>query len=207
MTVVPKGLFSGCYSLKNIKLHDGITTLGEYAFAYCELLEEIAIPNSVVNIGGGLFSNCHSLNDVKLSANIKIIPEACFYSCQSLKKIELPHVVHISQNAFAYCNMLNLIELSEALETIGANAFLGCINISEIHLPLSLKYIGSYAFQHCKGLKDVYMLRTTPIEIQHESALPGGTCRINIPKGSLDAYQFTPKWKKFNYREIMYNNY
>jgi uncharacterized repeat protein (TIGR02543 family) len=68
---------------------------------------------------------------------------------------------------------------------------------------LSVEYVGENAFGNCKNLKNVYLLRTKPIEIGDETAFPGEPCNINIPKGSVDSYQFTAKWKKFNYREIL----
>ena len=68
-----------------------------------------------------------------------------------------------------------------------------------------VEYVGNNAFAHCAKLTDIYLLRIKPIEIDNETAFPFEPCRINIPKGSVDSYQFTPKWKKYNYREVRVN--
>ena len=107
--------------------------------------------------------------------------------------------------AFAHCEKMGNVELPNGLKSIGGSAFHGCANITEMRLPLSVEYVGNNAFAHCAKLTDIYLLRIKPIEIDNETAFPFEPCRINIPKGSVDSYQFTPKWKKYNYREVRVN--
>jgi hypothetical protein len=122
----------------------------------------------------------------------------------ALKNIDLKNVETISHHAFAHCNLLAELKLPETLAAIGNGAFSGCESLTEVTIPVSVKVIANHAFAHCEKLQDINLLRTKPIEIESEHAFPGEPCRINIPKGSIDSYQFTPKWKKFNYREVRY---
>ncbi len=201
MTVVPEELFSGCFSLKKVVFSNNVTTIGERAFSCCELLEDIEFPNSVNEIKAGLFERCSSLRRVRLSRNIKDIPEDCFLACLSLEKIDFTNIENIGAGAFVACNSMGNFNLPEGVKTIGEGAFASCAGIEEIRLPLSLEYVGDEAFANCRNLKDIYLLRIKPIKIDSEMAFPPEPCRINIPKGSIDSYQFTAKWKKFNYRE------
>lgn len=79
-------------------------------FADYTTLEEITIPESIINIG-----------------------TAAFKGCTSLKKIIIPDSVEsIGSNAFEGClSMFDLI-LGKSLVTIGNEAFKGCYGLSEI---------------------------------------------------------------------------
>ena len=43
---------------------DSVTSIGEAAFAYCDILTSITIGNSVTSIGVSAFSECSKLNTV-----------------------------------------------------------------------------------------------------------------------------------------------
>ena len=76
--------------ISEIKLPDGLTTIGNSAFLSCSELTEVEIPNTVTSIGTGAFDNCRSLKKVELPDGITIIDEKTFYSCSSLTEIEIP---------------------------------------------------------------------------------------------------------------------
>lgn len=54
--------FSNCVALKDIKLPEGLMSIGPCCF-YNTGISKIEIPSSVVNINGGAFSHCSSLNE------------------------------------------------------------------------------------------------------------------------------------------------
>ena len=51
-------------SITKIVVCEGITSIGEYAFAYLDQLTSVSIPASVMNIGYYAFANCTSLSEV-----------------------------------------------------------------------------------------------------------------------------------------------
>lgn len=53
--------YSYCSSIENVKLSDGITSIGKYAFYGCESLTSITIPDSVTSIGDYAFDDCDDL--------------------------------------------------------------------------------------------------------------------------------------------------
>ncbi|MCH5351372.1 MAG: leucine-rich repeat domain-containing protein [Clostridiales bacterium] len=81
---VPNKAFEYCFSLKTVKLNDGITSIGGNAFNYCSALTYIEIPDSVTTIGGNAFSYCGELSSVKLSASLTGIGDNAFIGCYKL---------------------------------------------------------------------------------------------------------------------------
>ena len=61
--------FSGCYSLKEIKIPYGVTYIANYCFKYCYAVKEVVLPNSVTGMGKAAFSYCTSLESFTFSAN------------------------------------------------------------------------------------------------------------------------------------------
>ena len=49
--------FDGCKNLRNIRLPDGLETIGVYCFSGCGL-EEVVLPASVKSVGPCAFSRC-----------------------------------------------------------------------------------------------------------------------------------------------------
>ncbi|MBQ2880553.1 MAG: leucine-rich repeat domain-containing protein, partial [Anaerotignum sp.] len=50
-----------------VTVEEGVTSIGDYAFAGCSNLEEVTLPNSLTDIGDGAFYGCSSLTDVYYS--------------------------------------------------------------------------------------------------------------------------------------------
>ena len=55
------GTFSGCESLEQVVLSEGLNSIGSYAFHNCKSLKSIIIPASVKEIGGMAFGGCSNL--------------------------------------------------------------------------------------------------------------------------------------------------
>lgn len=53
----------GCTALKSIEIPDGVTEIGEAAFAHCIALERAVIPDSVPEIPETAFFGCRALKD------------------------------------------------------------------------------------------------------------------------------------------------
>ena len=47
--------------IKTVKISDGVTNIGNYAFCYCSDLTSVEIPGSVTSIGDDAFYNCRGL--------------------------------------------------------------------------------------------------------------------------------------------------
>ena len=105
-------------SIKNIKLPNGLKSLGDFSFYNCIMLESILLPADLVKIGSFAFCNCTSLKSIDLPNGILRINNSTFKNCSSLKKVLL----------------------SDNLKTIGNNAF-SSTGLCEVQLPSSVKEI------------------------------------------------------------------
>ena len=101
-----------------------VTSIGDYAFAYCECLKSITIPNSVTSISAYAFDNCKNL--------------AC---------ITIPNsVTSIGAHAFENCTSLTSITIPDSVKSIGDSAFIDCKSLKNVTIPKSVKSIGDKAF-------------------------------------------------------------
>ena len=67
VTSIGDSAFYWCELLISIKIPNSIKSIGDSAFGQCSSLKSIEIPDSVISIGGGVFSECFSLENVMIS--------------------------------------------------------------------------------------------------------------------------------------------
>ena len=107
-----------------VQLRDGTNSISESAFAGCENITEIIIPDSVQKIGFHAFSGCTSIKRIKLPAKINMISFAAFSYCQSLYEVVLPEELDkIDEYAFSNCDSLKVIFIPEKTAIIKKNSF------------------------------------------------------------------------------------
>ena len=149
-----------------VAVNDRIYTVVEietHAFAYCEGLLSVDIPNTVTLIGDGAFEGSADLVSVALPNAITTIQYATFKNCTGLTSIVIPNSVvtiegHSWYNygAFAGCTNLASITFPNAIRSIGRETFLECSSLTSINLPNSLTEIGEYAFCKCYNLTSIH---------------------------------------------------
>ncbi len=66
---------------------NGVTNIGNYAFAKCPSLENVIIGDGVKSIGGLAFYDCSSLTSVTIGSDVKSIGSFAFEGCDSLTKV------------------------------------------------------------------------------------------------------------------------
>ena len=94
----------------SVKIPNGVTSIGDYAFGGCTSLANITIPDSVTSIGRSAFSRCSSLASVKIPSGVTSIGDMAFDGCTSLANITIPDsVTSIGRSAFNKCtNLANI---------------------------------------------------------------------------------------------------
>ncbi len=132
-----------------------VTTIGDYAFANCNLTD-ITIPSSVTTIGGGTFDGCTNLTNITIPNSVTTIGGRAFNGCIGLTNITIPNsVTTIEYSAFNGCIGLTNITIPNSVTTIGNGAFNGCIGLTNITIPNSVTTIGNGAFNGCIGLTNI----------------------------------------------------
>lgn len=70
--------------ITSVKISDGITTIGGYAFHGCVNVSAISLPDSITDIGTYAFYGCTGLTSIKLSKNLLLVAKSAFGACYKL---------------------------------------------------------------------------------------------------------------------------
>ena len=88
----------------NLKIPEGVTTIGSYAFSSCTNLASVTIPDGVTTIGGNAFSNCTNLASVTIPEGVTTIGDGAFSNCTNLASVTIPDGV-TTIGSYAFSNM------------------------------------------------------------------------------------------------------
>ena len=127
--------FYNNHDIITVTIEDGVTSIGDFAFAYALYLRSIEIPYSVTKINIAAFISCINLTSVNIPDSITAIDDGAFAACVSLRNINIP----------------------ESVVYIGKEAFMGCWGITKITIPENAKNIGNKAFSDLDFLDNMYI--------------------------------------------------
>lgn len=155
VTKIEAHAFSGCRRLTRVSFRPGsrLTEIGAYAFAGCGSLSLICLPNSLAQIGTGAFAGCARLQKLEFTA--------CAYGSDAeLTSPIFPGALgRLPKYAFAGCTRLEQVLFQEGsmLKHIDAAAFYGCSQLQAVRFTGAVDRIGPYAFAGCGALKNFEM--------------------------------------------------
>lgn len=152
VTELETSSFLYCYSLKSVKIGEGVKTIGKWSFYNDNALESITLPESLTTIVSSAFSGCSALKNLTLPANLTSIQDYAFAYCTSLTRLTLPaNMKKLDMYAFNGCTALEELTLPEGMEEIGACAFYNSA-IKSVTIPSTMTSVGTQAFSNCKSL-------------------------------------------------------
>ena len=196
--------FLRCEFLQQVNIPNSVTSING-AFEGCRELNNVIIPNSVQSIGSSTFSSCTGLTNIIIPNSVTEIGDDAFSYCAGLTHFIIPNsITKISDNTFSYCTKLSSIIIPNSVQSIGVNAFSYCSNLEGITIGSGVSRIGRCAFWNCDSLSNVTSLATTPPNdadnsfnnIFSETTYNQAT--LNVPAGSINAYQEAIDWKDFS---------
>ena len=162
----------------SIIIPNGVTTIGQYAFAWNQNLVSIDIPDTVTDLGNGY---------------------PVFYRCDAITSLNIPDSVESCPN-FLACFGLKYIRLSENPKfTYIGSAFIGCNSLTTLTIPANIQTISSNAFGNegnPSTLKEIHFKSTNPPYLHENSFLPK-SCKIYVPSGSYSKYNNTTPYKNY----------
>ena len=177
--------FADC-SLSNIAIPDSVTDIGDYAFEYCCSLSNMVIPNSVTSIGDYAFYGCRSLSNIVIPDSVTKIGDYTFSVCSSLSKIVIPNsVTKIGDYAFSDCSSLSKIVIPNSVTDIGDYAFAHC-SLSNIAIPDSVTAIGYGAFSGCRSLSKIVIPDSVTKIGDYAFSVCSSLSKIAIPDSVTD---------------------
>lgn len=197
---------SDCNSVEEVIISEGVTEVGDSAFAELTKLKTVVLPNSLNSIGVGAFLNCTSLKEIAIPDSVTSIAAptygkytfpGAFDSCTNIKvtyKGKTYDYAHIDDLYKA----INGNENSSAVTggegmTIEDNTVVSANkDITRAVIPQGVKQIGADAFSDCTQLTEVLIPDTvTFIGVYafnnctslREIALPDSVTECQIVKG------------------------
>ncbi len=131
---------------KQVIIPEGVSCIGEEAFAGNKYVEEIYVPGTVTEIQDGAFLDCKQLKKLQLSQGVVTIGSRLVKGCENLKELMIPGTVQeMKDHGFANCG-IEIITLQEGLRKIGDYMFSDCPNLQAVKIPDSVEVIGAGAF-------------------------------------------------------------
>ena len=119
--------------IQTVILEDGITRIGEHAFAYCSAMHSVSIPDSVTEIGDFAFDWCSALESITIPDSVTEIGFGAFSFCDSLKSVTIPDsVTEIRDYAFTCCESLESVTIPDSVTEIGEEAFFDCSALKSV---------------------------------------------------------------------------
>ena len=137
-------------------IHDSVTSIGDYAFWYCDSLTSVTIPDSVKSIGSEAFLYCDSLTSVTIGKGVTSIGKNAFSGCtgELIVNCNIPSASTDEYGAFRGSKFTQ-VTIGDSVTSIGDRAFYGCKSLTSITIPDSVTSIGYGAFDSCSSLESV----------------------------------------------------
>lgn len=106
-------IFEQCNDLKSVTVGAGLSVIPAKTFSYCEKLKTVDFKekSSLIEIGSWAFAGCDSIKQLSLPEGLQKIQDYAFYSCDELNKAIIPASItnihsNENQHAFSSDNLL-----------------------------------------------------------------------------------------------------
>ena len=141
------------YEGTTLNVPEGVTTIGNYAFAYNSNVETVILSSTVRDLGRGFDSS--AVKKVVLNEGLEIISSRAFRSTTALEEVVISSTVkEIADNAFQKTALKEIV-IPANVQTIGETAF-GASLIETVTFEGDIEIQG-YAFRGCTKLSAVTM--------------------------------------------------
>lgn len=143
--------------LTEYEIEEGITEIGEFAFARSGLTS-VVIPEGVTKIGYGAFYHCDNLKEVVLPDSVTEIEPYAFDKTLWLKNAqtaESPFMIAGDGILVSYSGTDSVVNIPGGVKQIGAGVFKEHMGITAVNIPDTVQVIGEEAFMNCRNLKTV----------------------------------------------------
>nr|MBQ8244403.1 leucine-rich repeat domain-containing protein [Oscillospiraceae bacterium] len=171
----------------SIVVEEGVTALGDYAFAGLESLEEITLPESLAEVGSNVFMGCESLTSITFTGDAPAFAEDAFtdvtatvnypqtnktWSADVRKDYggspdwnapEIKEEGNTSNGLSWTLNTIGELVIDGNAESIPADAFANRTDITTVVLPDSVTSIGDGAFSGCTDLEEINLDNVTDL--------------------------------------------
>ncbi len=138
------------FDIEEVIVEKGVTSIGDYAFAFFSNLNKVTLPSTVKYIGSYAFYWCDGLTSLSLNSGLESMGDYVFYN-SSVKSLTLP----------------------KTLKTVGSNIWAGMWKLENIYVAS-----GNSAYKSVDGIlysKNGKTLVRYPLGREGACAVPSGT--------------------------------
>jgi len=153
VTAIGSNAFAYCENMSSISIPNSVTTIYSQAFLWCLSLTSVTIPDGVTSIDDEAFKNCGMLRTINMPDNVPYIGRDVFYGTKWLDD-QPDGVVYAGKVAYAYKGDIpsdGHLTFTEGTIGIARNAFSNS-NCTSVTIPDGVTYIGAKAFRECTSL-------------------------------------------------------
>ena len=182
ITTIGYYAFDYCEGLNAVTIPSSVKSIYICAFENCTGLTSITIPNSVTSIEKHAFSGCIGLISVSIPSSVTYIGQSAFYGCSALTSITIPNSVKfIGEYAFQGCSGLTSFTIPDGVTFLSEFVFNGCTNLVSVTIPDGMTSIGNYAFQNCSSLTSISIPSSVTSIGNYAFAYCSSITSLNIP--------------------------
>lgn len=163
------------YPITSIVVEEGVTSVGDFAFANMYTVKNVSLPSTGLNsIGERAFSACFGLTEISIPASVESIGRYAFRTTNDGESAKLT-AINVDENNQAYCSVngvlydkdlttliqipsslaLSTLEIPETVEIIGEYSGEQLKNVTEIIVPDAVTMIQEKAFSNSSKLEKV----------------------------------------------------
>lgn len=146
--------------IKSVVISEGITSVGEFAFIYCNKLKSAILPTTLTKIKRNGFmphideyvihQNLYGLTEITIPSKVTEIAKYAF-SGTAIKSVTIPvSVATVGEMAFGECQNLETVRYSG--KVIGDRMFVRCLKLKNFTITQSTKEIVGGCFNYCENL-------------------------------------------------------
>ena len=146
--------------IKSVVISEGITSIGEFAFSFCNNLKTATLPTSLKTIKRNGFmphideyivhQNLYGLTEITIPSKVTEIAKYAF-SGTAIKSVTIPaSVTTVGEGAFGECQKLETVRYSGKI--IGDIMFVRCLKLKNFTITKSTKEIVGGCFNYCENL-------------------------------------------------------
>lgn len=155
-----KSPFYGSEHLSELKIAEGVTVIGAYAFQCCPSLRSVILPNTVTTIGARAFSGTivsgkpqTALTEIRIPNSVTSIGENAFFH-SFLTEVTIPSsVVSVGAYAFAQCFLLKTATVQSTVMSL--EMFGSALKLDHLTISQNVKKIQAGALQYCESLSQI----------------------------------------------------
>lgn len=158
-SLITLGALSNMELLENFNIPQNITKLPNEFLLKNKAIEEIIVPNHILEIGDYAFQESN-IKNVILHDEIMGLGIGIFYQNNGIREIVLPsNLTRIPKDTFSYSS-IETIHIHQNIREIGQGAFIGTQKLSNVTIDSGLRTIEGGAFESTQSLNEIIIPNT-----------------------------------------------